>query len=181
MTYVEQDREKIFTIVFDKNYETLCLYAVRFVEDFLEAEDIVQEVFVRFWEMYRERLTMTSARPLLYRMVRNMCVDRIRVKRLTQVNVEMVADRLTYYFQPESEENSKIDLLMEAVRNLPEKCQQVLIAICFNEKKYKEVAVEMQVSINTVKTQLSRALKLWREGLNKEDVEVFLTFFVFSS
>ena len=78
MTYVEQDREKIFTIVFDKNYETLCLYAVRFVEDFLEAEDIVQEVFVRFWEMYRERLTMTSARPLLYRMVRNMCVDRIR-------------------------------------------------------------------------------------------------------
>ena len=49
MTYVGQDREKIFTIVFDKNYEALCLYAVRFVEDFLEAEDIVQEVFVRFW------------------------------------------------------------------------------------------------------------------------------------
>ncbi|MFR6542156.1 MAG: sigma-70 family RNA polymerase sigma factor [Butyricimonas virosa] len=180
MTYVGQDREKIFTIVFDKNYEALCLYAVRFVEDFLEAEDIVQEVFVRFWEMYSKRLTMTNARPLLYRMIRNMCVDRVREKRSPQVDVEMVSDRLAYYFQPESEEDSKIDLLMEAVRNLPEKCQQVLVAICFNEKKYKEVAVEMQVSINTVKTQLARALKLLRERLNKEDFELFLTFFVFS-
>ena len=38
----------------------------------------------------------------------------------------------------------------------------------------------MQVSVNTVKTQLARALKLLREGLNKEDFELFLTFFVFS-
>ena len=56
----------------------------------------------------------------------------------------------------------------------------MLIAICFNEKKYKEVAEEMSVSVNTVKTQLARALKLLREGLNKEDFELFLTFFIFS-
>ena len=55
MVLVEQDKEKTFTMVFDKNYEALCLYAVKFTEDFLEAEDIVQESFVRFWEMYRDR------------------------------------------------------------------------------------------------------------------------------
>ena len=44
MAFVEQNKEKTFTIVFDKNYEALCLYAVKFTEDFLEAEDIVQEV-----------------------------------------------------------------------------------------------------------------------------------------
>ena len=146
----------------------------------MEAEDVVQEAFVRFWEMYRDRLTVENARPLLYRMVRNMCVDRARAKRWSTVDAEVMADQLVYYFQPESEGDSKIDLLMEAVRNLPEKCQQVLIAICFNEKKYKEVAEEMSVSVNTVKTQLARALKLLREGLNKEDFELFLTFFIFS-
>lgn len=77
MAFVEQDKEKTFTMVFDKNYEALCLYAVKFTEDFLEAEDIVQEAFVRFWEMYRDRLTTENARPLLYRMTRNMCVDRV--------------------------------------------------------------------------------------------------------
>lgn len=180
MAFIEENKEKAFTAVFDKNYETLCLYAVRFTEDFVEAEDVVQEAFVRFWEMYRDRLTVENARPLLYRMVRNMCVDRARAKRWSTVDAEVMADQLVYYFQPESEGDSKIDLLMEAVRNLPEKCQQVLIAICFNEKKYKEVAEEMSVSVNTVKTQLARALKLLREGLNKEDFELFLTFFIFS-
>ena len=180
MTFVGENKEKAFTAVFDKNYETLCLYAVRFTEDLVEAEDVVQEAFVRFWEMHRDRLTVENARPLLYRMVRNMCVDRARAKRWSTVDAEVMADQLVYYFQPESEGDSKIDLLMEAVRNLPEKCQQVLIAICFNEKKYKEVAEEMSVSVNTVKTQLARALKLLREGLNKEDFELFLTFFIFS-
>lgn len=180
MTFVGENKEKAFTAVFDKNYETLCLYAVRFTEDLVEAEDVVQEAFVRFWEMYRDRLTVENARPLLYRMVRNMCVDRARAKRWSTVDAEVMADQLVYYFQPESEGDSKIDLLMEAVRNLPEKCQQVLVAICFNEKKYKEVAEDMQVSVNTVKTQLVRALKLLREELNKEDFELFLIFFVFS-
>ena len=41
MALVEQDKEKTFTMVFDKNYEALCLYAVKFTEDFWEAEDIV--------------------------------------------------------------------------------------------------------------------------------------------
>lgn len=180
MAFVEQDKERTFTMVFDKNYEALCLYAVKFTEDFLEAEDIVQEAFVRFWEMYRDRLTTENARPLLYRMTRNMCVDRVREKPKSVVGVEVMTDQLIYYFQPESEDDSKIDLLMKAVKNLPVKCQQVLVAICFNEKKYKDVAEEMQVSVNTVKTQLARALKLLRENLNREDFELFLTFFVFS-
>jgi len=180
MAFVEQNKEKTFTMVFDKNYEALCLYAVKFTEDFLEAEDIVQEAFVRFWEMYRDRLTTGNARPLLYRMTRNMCVDRVREKPKSIVDVEVMTDQLVYYFQPESEDDSKIDLLVKAVKNLPVKCQQVLVAICFNEKKYKDVAEEMQVSVNTVKTQLARALKLLRENLNREDFELFLTFFVFS-
>ena len=113
-------------------------------------------------------------------MTRNMCVDRVREKPKSVVGVEVMTDQLIYYFQPESEDDSKIDLLMKAVKNLPVKCQQVLVAICFNEKKYKDVAEEMQVSVNTVKTQLARALKLLRENLNREDFELFLTFFVFS-
>ena len=112
MAFVEQNKEKTFTMVFDKNYEALCLYAVKFTEDFLEAEDIVQEAFVRFWEMYRDRLTTENARPLLYRMTRNMCVDRVREKPKSVVDVEVMTDQLIYYFQPESEDDSKIDLFI---------------------------------------------------------------------
>ena len=43
MALVEQDKEKTFTMVFDKNYEALSLYAVKFKEDFWEEEDILKE------------------------------------------------------------------------------------------------------------------------------------------
>ena len=166
-------------MVFDKNYEALCLYAVKFTEIFLEAEDIVREAFVRFWEMYRDRLTTENARPLLYRMTRNMCVDRVREKPKSVVDVEVMTDQLVYYFQPESEDDSKIDLLMKAVKICLLNVSKYLLR-SVSMKKYKDVAEEMQVSVNTVKTQLARALKLLRENLNREDFELFLTFFVFS-
>ena len=172
--------EAAFHDLFTRFRNYLVLFAMRRIDQLDAAEDIVQEAFVRFWEMYRDRLTTENARPLLYRMTRNMCVDRVREKPKSVVDVEVMTDQLVYYFQPESEDDSKIDLLMKAVKNLPVKCQQVLVAICFNEKKYKDVAEEMQVSVNTVKTQLARALKLLRENLNREDFELFLTFFVFS-
>ena len=70
-----------------------------------------------------------------------------------------------------------MDKLLEAIEALPEKCRYVFVAICVDNKKYKEVADEMHVSLNTIKTQLSRSLKLLRESLNKEDFKLFLTFF----
>lgn len=180
MALVKKDKRKDFTVIFDKNYESLCLYAVKFTRDFVEAEDIVQSAFMRFWEMYQKNTDKSDARPLLYRITRNMCIDYIRNRQVDTVDAETVADQLAYYFQPESKDDSRIDLLMEAVKNLPDRCQQVLIAVCFNGKKYKEVAEQMQISVNTIKTQLSRALKLLSDSLNKEDFDLFLTILKFS-
>lgn len=172
------NREKLFVDLFNKNYKALCLYAVRFCGDFSEAEDIVQEVFVRFWDVYQEGMEAVSTRSYLYRMVRNACIDLSRTKKYDTVDVNLLAEQLEYFFHSESEEDSKIDKLLEAIEALPDKCRYVFTAICVDNKKYKEVADEMRVSVNTIKTQLSRSLKLLRERLNKEDFKLFLTFFV---
>lgn len=118
-----------------------------------------------------------SARSYLYRMVRNACIDLSRAKKYDTVDINSLADQLEYFFHTESEEDSTMDKLLEAIEALPEKCRYVFVAICVDNKKYKEVADEMHVSLNTIKTQLSRSLKLLRESLNKEDFKLFLTFF----
>ena len=46
-------KEKLFVDVFNKNYKALCLYGAKLCGDFSEAEDIVQEVFVKFWNVFR--------------------------------------------------------------------------------------------------------------------------------
>lgn len=174
------NKEKLFVDLFNKNYKALCLYAVKFCGDFSEAEDIVQEVFVKFWDVYQEEAGTMSVRSYLYRMVRNACIDLSRAQKYDMVDVNSLADQLEYFFQPELEEDSKMDKLLEAIEALPDKCRYVFMAICVNNRKYKDVAEEMHVSLNTIKTQLSRSLRLLRESLNKEDFKLFLTFFVIS-
>lgn len=49
-----------------------------------------------------------------------------------------------------------------------------------NNRKYKDVADEMHISLNTVKTQLSRSIRILRENLNKDDFKLFLAFFAVS-
>ena len=166
-----------FEQVYDRNYEALCLYANRLIHSMTESEDLVQEIFVRFWELRRKGEVQVSVRAYLYRMVRNACIDRLRQKKITVVDVDVMADQLEDFFQPESEEGAAIDRLLKAVNDLPEKCRQVFVGICVNEKKYKEMADEMQVSVNTIKTQLARSLKLLRETLSREDYQILLTFF----
>lgn len=173
-------KEKLFVDVFNKNYKALCLYGAKLCGDFSEAEDIVQEVFVKFWNVFKEDSEGISVRSYLYRMVRNACIDLARAKKHDTVDVNSLADQLEDFFQAESEEDSKIDRLLEAIENLPDKCRYVFTAICVNNRKYKDVADEMHISLNTVKTQLSRSIRLLRENLNKDDFKLFLTFFAVS-
>ena len=73
-----------------------------------------------------------------------------------------------------------LDYLFEAIENLTDKCRYVFTAICVNNRKYKDVADEMHISLNTVKTQLSRSIRILRENLNKDDFKLFLAFFAVS-
>jgi RNA polymerase sigma-70 factor (ECF subfamily) len=133
-----------------------------------EAEDMVQDAFVKWWETIEKR-PATSTRAYLYQMVRNACIDCLRRPRKDTVSIHSLPDEMdALFFQPETEHDSRADLLLKAIDTLPEKARLVFTAICVNERKYKEVADEMNVSVNTIKTQLSRSLRLLRDQLTRE-------------
>ncbi len=63
-------------------------------------------------------------------------------------------------------EQSELELkVKESIDGLPDSCRQVFILSRFEEKKYKEIAEELGISIKTVEGQMSRALKILREKL----------------
>ena len=151
-------KETLFKEIFDKHYELLCLYATRFIHDTDEAEDMVQDAFVKWWETI-EKKPAASTRAYL----------RTRQRQNCTVNINALPDDLEILFQPDSGNDSRADHLLEAIDTLPEKAHQVFVAICVNERRYKDVANEMNVSVNTIKTQLSRSLKLLRDRLGKKN------------
>ena len=65
-------------------------------------------------------------------------------------------------FYDEEELLQKRNQLLAELKKLPEQEYNVLVKIILEDKKYKEVAEELHISINTVKTHLSRALKMLR-------------------
>ncbi len=67
--------------------------------------------------------------------------------------------------QLESEETQKE--IYDALNALPEACRKIFIMSRFEEKKYKEIAADLQISLKTVETQMTKALKILREKLAK--------------
>ena len=141
---------------FFREYTDMLYYrAFGFVKDNLVAEDIVQEVFIRFWQL-RKNLKITDSVPgYLCKAVDHRCqnyLEHLKVKH--------------HY-----EESQRWEIMEEEVP-LPEKCREIFILACIEGLKYKEVAERLDVSVNTVKTQLKSAYSKLRTEFNEKDLEI---------
>lgn len=160
--------------VFDIFYTALCVYSVQFTDDESESEDIVQDLFVRIYE-HRLYQKINSLRTYLYLSVRNGSIAAAR-RRFLRKDIEPI-EALAYMAEDEPMDETAIserrNRLQESLRHLSPKEYTVLTEIILNNKQYRQVATEMGVSVNTVKTHLRRAM----QSLRKEKTLVFLPFF----
>jgi len=166
--------EEIFKEIVDKCYSQLCAFWVQYTDAIEVSEDLVQDVLLRFWEDKKYRLSTESLRGYIFRAVRNASIDYIRKNR-TQLFTDL--EEAAYLAEEEVSERElkvKQQALHDLLNRLPAQERQVLLAIVVDNKKYKVVAEEMGISVNTVKTHLSRAMKY----LRKNNINI-LTFFLF--
>lgn len=170
------DRE-IFNLVFKKYFPGLCILANDYVREYEVAEDLVQEVFISFWESRDKIQINSSLKAYLYRSVHNRCLNYIRNsnslsnKIIPLNNLTMQSDLLltnisdavfdTLYTEQAEEE------LSTAIENLPEKCRQIFQMCRQEHLSYSEVAERLDLSTSTVKTQMSRAIDKLLESVKK--------------
>ena len=140
------------------------------------AEDIVQEVFIRFWQL-RKNLKITDSVPgYLCKAVDHRChnyLEHLKVKHRYEESQrweEMVEE------VPEDEDELNImrERLKVFVDSLPEKCREIFVLACIEGLKYREVAERLDVSVNTVKTQLKSAYSKLRTEFNENDLKIIL-------
>ena len=106
-------------------------------------------------------------------MVRNRCIDILKKDSLIDGNVQP-SDLEEILSDEECEEWSYEEArIWTAIEALPEKCKEVFLLAKRDGMKYEEIAVRLHISVNTVKNQVSKALKTLKEGVRK----VFLFFF----
>lgn len=174
---LDKTNDLIMTL-FDNYFNSLCLYADKILNNIYLAEDIVQDVFVKLYEEKVFSNPTINIRPYLFRMVRNSCLDYFKKKKIICENIDSNLEKIDDLFESSKITEGQIDKLRKEIEKLPEKCRQVFISICIYDMKYKSVAEEMNVSVNTIKSQLSKALRILRETLDYEDFLLLYAFFV---
>jgi len=160
------DKQKGFKAIFDKYYKPLCLFAAEIIDEMPLAEDVVQSVFLNCLEKDSISNIRSSLSSYLYVSVKNASLNKLKQKKhehcvdLSQLETEMQWD--TNYSLPD---NDLIAATENAVSKLPDRCRAVFNAVVLEKHSYAETASRLGVSVNTVKTQLSRAFTKLKKDL----------------
>ncbi len=160
---------KSFEFTFRFYYEPLLGYALSILKVEAEAEEIVQELFLKIWRDRKKLIIKHSFAAYLYKSVYNQCLHRLQKEKLLQEYqkfalkqpvAEVNADEMLKY----EELNRKFFELMEA---LPERRQLIFKLSRFQGLKYREIADRLSISIKTVEANMSKALQYFRRNLQE--------------
>lgn len=168
--YLKQGDERCMRMVFEAYYQPLCVYALRYPIGFEDAEDIVQELLISFWEHKRKTDFSGSICAYLLGATQKACLNYLRASgRYILEDIGNYSERLGQEFIQLNDEEAvaRREKLQGALDRLPEKAREVFMAIVLEGLQYKEVAEKFGISVNTVKTQYARALKLLRDHLDQ--------------
>lgn len=167
-----------FEKVFRENYEYLCYQAYKILRDKDEAEEIVQEAFIKIWNKRNEIQINVSLKSYLAQSIRNGCFNQIKHLKVRQEYAEMAQREMAFSEHGESMIPDELaEKINKAIDSLPAERKKVFLMSRHDGLKYQEIADALHISVKTVENQMGKALKTLREDLKEYLVIAFLLFF----
>ena len=169
--------DRTFEEIYLKYFPRLLRFAREYVVSNEDAENITQDAFLILWEQRNDPKIHINLINYLYTLIKNSCIDHLRRK----ANAEKWKKRMQESYNLDIQMNlyslEALDhafifhsdmeqIIARAIDSLPVKCREIFIRNKIDGKKYKEIAEEMQISVNTVENQISIALRKLREQLH---------------
>lgn len=159
--------------LFEKYYDALVFFANRFLPLRDECEDLVQDVFVGLWENKNNFPDEISAKVFLYKAVRNKCYNVIKHNKVKDKYAFHVLRSLQddNMFLKQVFEEEVVRQLHDAIEVLPDR-KKAIIRLSLKGLKNKEIAEELGVKLQTVKTLKSQSYKILRDRFKELGVVI---------
>ena len=148
---------------FHKDYlplaETLYRVAFYMLESEAEAEDAVQEVFLKLWDARAQLDAVQSPKAYSIRLLKNLCLNRIRKARQLRFQPELPEAETGRPQDDTLDARQRLDKVLEGIKSLPERQREILILRSFEGCSYAEIARKTGMSPASARVQLARARK----------------------
>ena len=148
--------------------------AFRFLRKQEEAEDAVQEIFIKLWKMGDKLDTYKSVEALATTMIKNYCIDQLRKQKNIYYQENKNQDN-NYLTSPSPHEQMEFRESSEIIHNiidhLPEGFRDIIRLRDIDGLSYDEIVNKTGQNINTLRVTLSRARRLIRDQFNKYQYE----------
>lgn len=169
----KKDDIKAFKQFFEGFYPSVCLFARKYLKDADVAEDLSQEAFVEFWKRKENFTDLKAIKGYIYTVTRNKCLNYIKLRdiRANILKDEILTEDYFYEFVLEEE---TYRIVHQAVNSLAPQSRKI-VWLSMEGNKNQEIADQLNISVNTVKTLKKNAYKELRNQL-KDHIFLLILF-----
>jgi RNA polymerase sigma-70 factor (family 1) len=164
-----------FESIFKEHYNTLANYAYSILKNKQDAEDVVQDMFVKLWQNSPDVVSTPQVKFYLVTATKNNCISFLRKeagKTFVQpedVQLHTPADEPT-----RTEQEDIIVVINKALTALPPQCLAIFKLSRFGKLTYQQIADELGLSVKTVENQMGKALRIMREYAKQHNISFAL-------
>jgi RNA polymerase sigma factor (sigma-70 family) len=147
--------------------DKLFRFALRITGNKPEAEDVVQEVFLKIWDKREEMSTVLNQEAWCMTLTKNLAFDKIKSKHRKTNDIEEainLLDSKTNVYQT-VETSDTMAIIKQIMSQLPDNQRLVMHLRDIEDMTYEEIAVSLEMSMSQVKVNLHRARQRVREQL----------------
>ena len=181
---LKQNNVSVFNTIYLHYSKPLYIYLLHKLRDPELCSDVLQDIFVTVWEKRDELKIDISLKAYLYQAARYKIVDIYRrdvkyQKYLAELAGYIIVDPST--ITDRIDQRKKLEEIENAVNNLPEKMKEIFILSRFEHQSTRDIASKKNLSQQTVKNQISKALRILRINYMGADIIFLITSFFFLS
>lgn len=172
--------QKAYEVIVNRYKDGLFLMLKKMVYDPIQAEDLVQETFLKAFKALESYNPEHAFSTWLYKIARNNCIDFIRKKKLKTYSMEAPIEGKDGERQREYEDTETItpereiiqkersNLIQLAIDDLPKKYHEAIVLRHQEDKSYEEIALLLNIPIGTVKARIFRAREMLKVALKNK-------------